>query len=50
MSAIWAVVKQVQPGSGGRPALIGKTEMTSFAKDDMIQEGDAEEVGTFSEP
>ena len=50
MSAIRAVVKKVQRGSGGRPALIGKTEMTSFAKDDMIQEGDAKEVGTFSEP
>jgi hypothetical protein len=42
-------VKAAQVGSGGWPSLIGKTEMSVFAQNNVIQEATAQELSTVAQ-
>ena len=43
-------VKPVKDGLGHRPGVIGKTEMTIFAEDDVIEQTDPKDVGSLAKP
>jgi len=43
-------VKPVKVGLGHRPGVIGKTEMTIFAEDDVIEQSDPKDVHSLAKP
>jgi len=42
------IVKSSEIGSAGRPAVIGKTEVTVLAQNEMIQQRDTEEFSALA--